>query len=189
MEPDAVVQHQVRPAVAVDVPDPRAVIELVELRFLGHRMKLPRLGRFRPVGTDPAEPVLPVTDQFRPPVAREIRKRRRFALNPMEHEVLRPLPCSALRILVPEGLVQVHPAEHQDVGPPVPVEIVNVHEHAIARAGCRLEGHCRIELVGLGELRAGIPEGPGHNVHVSIAIDVPSRQSVAIVLVGEDEFL
>src|SRR4051812_4013959 len=100
--------------------------------------------------------------------------------------MLFPQAAHPLRILIPERLVQMHAPKHKDVWPPISIEIVHVTKHRIRRRW--FPGKClgRIELVLHIEIRPLIPEWPGDNVQLAIAIDVRGCNAVAEVLLREN---
>src|SRR5688572_27506941 len=106
----------------------------------------------------------------------------------MEDKMLFPVTCLSPGIFIPERLMQMHPAEHQNVRPAVVIEIMNVTEHGIART--RFGGKCfrRVKLMLVREAGADVPERPGHDIHFTVTIDVTRRDAITIILVGESLF-
>ncbi len=94
-----------------------------------------------------------------------------------------------MKVLVPGGLVQMHPAEDQNIGPAISAEVVDKGVHAVRGASRRIERHRRIDLVSSLERRAVVPVRAGDDVGVTVAIEVADVDAVAIVLVGQNPFL
>src|SRR6187401_3540497 len=103
--------------------------------------------------------------------------------------MLFPQTGFALRILIPERLMNVHAAQYENVRPAIAIKIIHEAEHGISWAwlgGKRLR---RVELVLVREPWPLVPERPGDNVWLAVAIDVARGDAVAEILIGEDLFL
>jgi hypothetical protein len=181
----ALVQDQVDASVAIHVAEAFAVVEVRPGAFGGDRSEAPFAGGSGGIGADETPAVLPVGDQLGVSVAVGVGKRRVLALDAVEGEVFRPRAGCAFRVLVPERLVQVHPAEDQDVGPAVPIEVVDVTEHRVGRGrfGGKVAGGVKFE--GPGEFGAQVDERTRHDIGDAVAVEVADRHAVAEVARGQ----
>src|SRR5206468_12810668 len=132
----------------------------------------PRPGWIAPIGLDESPLVLPVRDDLRFAVAIRIKEGRRFAFHTLENKMLFPKSRRALRVLIPEGLVQVDASEDEDVRPSVSVEVMHVGEHTVGRTRGQRKLFGGIEFMLRFEVRSLIPERPGDDVHFAVAIEV-----------------
>src|SRR5207245_4147924 len=96
--------------------------------------------------------------------------------------MLFPKSRRALRVLIPEGLVQVDASEHEDVRPAVSVEVMHVGEHTVGRTRGQRKLFGGIEFMLRFEGRSLIPERPGDDVHFAVAIEVAHGDAVAKII-------
>jgi len=88
---------------------------------------------------------------------------------------------------MPERLMQVHAPKHKNVWPTSAIEVVNMAEHAVGRAGSRIERFGAIELVLSLEIGTRIPTRAGYDINLAIAIDVASRDLIAKVKIVQNQ--
>src|SRR5688572_27759705 len=93
----------------------------------------------------------------------------------------RPIPRFALRVLEPP-CVLAGEADNDDVLPAVLVDIVREGEEVIRVVG-NIERLGRIEFESLGELRPGIPEWAGDDIHCTVAIEIAEAGAFAEELI------
>src|SRR5262249_3250512 len=115
--PPAVVQEQIEASIAIHITHASSVIELLPLSLCGDGFDRPRSRRMLPIRMNQTPLIIPMRHQLRLAIAIDIQKRRRFALDPLEDEMLLPEPGLAARILIPEGLMRVNSAQDQNIRP------------------------------------------------------------------------
>src|SRR5690606_9104625 len=103
-------------------------------------------------------------------------------------EMFLPMAESAFGILVPKGLMLVDPAKNQNIHPAVGVQVMHIGEHAVGGIRRSWKCHRGIELVLRREARPLIPEWPGDDVGMPVAVDIARGYAVAIVFVRERDF-
>ena len=82
--------------------------------------------------------------------------------------------------------MHVHPAEHQDVGPAVLVEVVNVRIHAIGLALRSILGRRGEKLVAAAEARSLVPVRSGDDVEHAVPVEVAGVDPIAIIRARQD---